>query len=105
MKQFCQPLPLSGSYENPCHKNLWQPNHYCQVFTISPPPPTFLTSKMQDLFMSLLILIRKFLIEVESTININVFKLLNTSRIVISFWETTHLPLSYANVYFALSEK
>ena len=40
-----------------------------------PPPPTFLTSKMQDLFMSLLILIRKFLIEVESTININVFKL------------------------------
>ena len=80
-------------------------NHYCQVFTISPPPPTFLTSKMQDLFMSLLILIRKFLIEVESTININVFKLLNTSRIVISFWETTHLPLPYANVYFALSEK
>ena len=60
---------------------------------------------MQDLFMSLLILIRKFLIEVESTININVFKLLNTSRIVISFWETTHLPLPYANVYFALSEK
>ena len=39
-------------------------------------------------------------LKVESTININVFKLhcINTSRIVIRFWETTHLPIPYANI-------